>query len=77
MAKRRKNVTVLVTESCVSTLEQLQKEMSSKSRAELIRYLIACGLKEDEKERKHKSTKSTRTQNHKERENLQCLQKEK
>lgn len=55
MAKRRKNVTVSVTESCVSTLEQLQKEMSSKSRAELIRYLIACGLKEDEKERKHKN----------------------
>ena len=48
MAKRRKNVTVSVTESCVSTLEQLQKEMSSKSRAELIR------LKEDAKERKHK-----------------------
>ena len=54
MAKRRKNVTVSVTESCVSTLEQLQKEMSSKSRVELIRYLIACGLKEVAKERKHK-----------------------
>ena len=55
MARRRKNVTVSVTESCVSTLEQLQKEMSSKSRAELIRYLIECGLEEDAKERKQKN----------------------
>lgn len=54
MARRRKNVTVSVTESCVSMLAQLQKEMSSKSRAELIRYLIECGLEEDAKERKQK-----------------------